>query len=148
MELPIKKFIPTICLATILLLSASYAVNAQDTSLVPTDPPKSATERSRGNLGTIGNITGLGTIQEKGDVGIYDKIALIANIALSFVGIIASAYLIYAGFRWITARGNEEQITEAKGTIKSSIIGLVVVFISYVVVNFVVTKVITAVIST
>ena len=135
-------------MATILLLSASYAVNAADPDPAPTDPPKSATERSRGNLGTIGNITGLGTIQEKGDVGIYDKIALIANIALSFVGIIASAYLIYAGFRWITARGNEEQITEAKGTIKSSIIGLVVVFISYVVVNFVVTKVITAVIST
>ena len=38
----------------------------------------------------------------------------IINIALGFLGIIAVVLILYAGFRWMTAGGNEENVAAAK----------------------------------
>ena len=53
-------------------------------------------------------------------------------------------YVIYAGQLWMTARGNEEQITKAKAIIRGSIIGIIVIFSAYAITNFVVTRTIDA----
>ena len=95
-------------------------------------------------LDKIGGISGLGKVTT-GDAGIYDKIGAVINIGLGVVGIIAVAYLLFAGFRWITASGNEQIVKESKDTIRNAIIGLVIVFSSFVIVNFVVVRVIEAV---
>jgi len=101
-----------------------------------------AFDKARGKLNIIGGITGFGTTAETGDVGIYNKIASIINILLSFAGILALIFIIYAGVKWITAQGNEEQVKGAKSTIRDAIIGIIVIFTAYVIVNFVVTKLI------
>lgn len=64
----------------------------------------------------------------------------IIGYGLAFVGVIFFILMIYAGFLWMTARGNEEQITKAQDLIKSAIIGIIIVFLSYVITNFVLTK--------
>lgn len=64
----------------------------------------------------------------------------LAGYLLSFVGVIFFALTMYGGILWMTARGNEEQVKKAQELIKSAIIGLAVVFISYAVTNFVITN--------
>lgn len=62
----------------------------------------------------------------------------VINYVLGFVGVVALAYLIYGGFRYITSGGNEESITVAKDTIINAIIGIIVIGVSAALVNFVV----------
>ena len=63
-----------------------------------------------------------------GDPGaIQLSIGVFINIVISLVGIIAVFFLVYAGWLWITAQGNEEQITKAKKITKNCIIAIIVV---------------------
>lgn len=55
----------------------------------------------------------------------------IIRIALGLVGTVLFALNLYAGFLWMTAGGNEEQVAQAKTTIRNATIGLVVVLASY-----------------
>ena len=77
-----------------------------------------------------------------GDIGLDDKIAMVINILLGLAGVIATIYVIVAGTQWIMAGGNEEQVTKAKDTIKSAVIGIGVVLASYIIVNFVIKELI------
>jgi hypothetical protein len=54
-------------------------------------------------------------------------IGVAIRAVLSFVGLIFIVLMILAGFKWMTAQGNEEQVTKAKTTIRNSLIGLVIV---------------------
>ncbi len=47
------------------------------------------------------------------------------------VGVLAVLMIMWAGFRWLTSRGNQEIISDAKDKIWSAIIGLVLVFLIY-----------------
>lgn len=60
-----------------------------------------------------------------------DIIGTIINVALSLVGLIFLCLMVYAGYLWMTAQGDEGQIDSAKAIIRSSIIGLVVVMSAY-----------------
>jgi len=46
---------------------------------------------------------------------------------LSLLGVIFLAFMIYAGYLWLTAHGNSEQVEKSKSIIKESIIGLTIV---------------------
>ncbi|MCK4554677.1 hypothetical protein KAU19_07015 [Candidatus Parcubacteria bacterium] len=67
-------------------------------------------------------------------------IATIIQTALSFLGVIFLMLMIYGGYLWMTARGNEEQTTKAKNTITAAIIGIVIVLSAYAISYFVVKK--------
>jgi hypothetical protein len=62
----------------------------------------------------------------------------VINYALGLVGVVALAYLIYGGFRYITSGGNETNIEDAKSIIINAIIGIVVIGVAATLVNFVV----------
>lgn len=74
--------------------------------------------------------------------GFQSNLALIiGNIiraALSLTGTIFLVLIIYAGFIWMTAGGNEEKIRKAKLVIQSAVIGLIIILSSYSITNFVV----------
>jgi len=65
------------------------------------------------------------------------------EIALLVVGSLAVLSLIIGGFRYVTAYGNEEQLESAKRIVKNSIVGLLIVILSFVMVrviaNFLIT---------
>lgn len=90
------------------------------------------------NTRQFGFATGLG----KGDAdeGLTAKVANIINIVLSVLGIIAVVIIIYAGFRWMLAGGNDDIVREAKSTLRNGLIGLVIIFLSYAIANFVVSQ--------
>src|SRR3989344_4167384 len=58
-------------------------------------------------------------------------VARVINIALGFLGIIAVALIIYAGFLWMTAAGNESQIAIAKKIMTGAVIGLVIILAAF-----------------
>lgn len=59
----------------------------------------------------------------------------IIDVLLLVAGVIAVLFLIIGGFRYITAHGNEEQAEGAKKTILHAIIGLIVIILSFVIVQ-------------
>lgn len=62
---------------------------------------------------------------------IASSLGTIIQYLLSFLGVIFMVLLIYGGVLWMTARGNDQQVEKAKGTIVQAIIGLVVVVAAY-----------------
>lgn len=124
-----KKIFASTLLLTILLALVSLAPLAVEAQQQRTGGVKELQE----NLGGFGNNTGLGKAEDKDLKG---RMAQIINIVLGFLGIVAIIYIIRAGYGWMTAGGNEEDITKAKQTIKNAVIGLLVVLLSYIIVNF------------
>ena len=53
------------------------------------------------------------------------------------LGLVAVAFLIYAGILMVTAGGAEEQVTKARKIIMYAVIGIVIILLSYTIVTFV-----------
>lgn len=70
--------------------------------------------------------------------------ARVIRAALGLLGIVAVALIIYAGYRWMTAGGNEEQIAEAKKIMVNAAIGLAIIFSAYAIVSFVISRLVAA----
>ncbi|HTK05175.1 MAG TPA: hypothetical protein VL500_06315 [Candidatus Eisenbacteria bacterium] len=58
--------------------------------------------------------------------------------ALGLLGVVLVVLVVYAGFIWMTAQGNDEKIKKAKGMITSAVIGMIIIFAAYAITNFVV----------
>ncbi|MDP2708804.1 MAG: pilin [bacterium] len=58
-------------------------------------------------------------------------IGLVIQAALSLLGVVFLVLAIYAGYNWMTARGEEEKVNKAKDTLTNSVIGLVIVMAAY-----------------
>ena len=54
---------------------------------------------------------------------------------MGIVGLIAVAFIIIGGFRYITSAGNEEAAEGGKKMITDAIIGLVVIILSYTIIT-------------
>jgi len=75
-----------------------------------------------------------------GTRSIQDTIGGIINIFLGFLGILATLLLLYAGFLWMTSRGNAEKVEKAKLLIASAAIGLVIIVSAYAISRFILSK--------
>jgi hypothetical protein len=64
--------------------------------------------------------------------------ARLINVALGFLGIIAVVIVLYGGFMWMTAAGNEERITKAKQILTAGIIGLIIIIMAWAIASYVV----------
>ncbi len=69
--------------------------------------------------------------------GVPDIIGTVVGAALSFIGILFFVLIIYGGITWMTAAGNETQISKAKNLIISAIIGLIIVLAAYAITSFI-----------
>ena len=74
------------------------------------------------------------------NAGLIEIIGGVIRIGLSFVGVILLVLLLYAGFLWMTAGGDEEKIKAARGTITSAIVGIIIVTASYAIADFVLSR--------
>jgi hypothetical protein len=64
-------------------------------------------------------------------------IKLVINWMLGLAGLISVLFLIIGGFWYITSAGNEETAEKGKGTAINAIIGIVIIIMSWVIVNVV-----------
>lgn len=66
------------------------------------------------------------------------KIAGIAVRAfLGLLGVIFIVLIIYAGYHWMLARGDEEKVNKAKDTLTRAVIGLIIIIGSYAIWSYV-----------
>ncbi len=74
-----------------------------------------------------------------GQASVGSIIALAIQAVLSLLAVIFLALMVFSGFQWMTASGNETQVKKAQDTIKTSIIGLIIVLAAYAVTYFIFT---------
>jgi hypothetical protein len=91
-------------------------------------------------LDTLANVgapayTGVPGAYAQTNIGVL--IARVLNAVLSVLGIVFVALLVYAGFLWMTAAGNEAQIDKAKKIMTASVIGLIIILASWSIAKFV-----------
>ncbi|MBI3115123.1 MAG: hypothetical protein HYZ09_01350 [Candidatus Kerfeldbacteria bacterium] len=79
----------------------------------------------------IGGAVGLGTADLK------DTVINIIKWVLGILALVAVSFIIYGGFTWMTASGNDDRIGKAKSIISAAVIGLIVVILAWAVVIFV-----------
>lgn len=70
-----------------------------------------------------------------GDKGVFKRIT---NIILYIVGVIAVIMLIIGGIKYVISGGDAKKVTDAKNTVLYAIIGLVIAFLAFAIVNFVI----------
>ncbi len=88
--------------------------------------------------GNVGSATGLGTQDVRQTIG------RIINVALSLLGVVVLVIIVYGGFLWMTAGGNDEKVGEAKKWIFGGIIGLVIILSAYAIASFVISNLVNA----
>lgn len=66
---------------------------------------------------------------------------VVVNILLFIIGAICVIMLIWGGIRYTTSAGNAASVTAAKNTIMYAIIGLVIAFLAFAIVNWVLTSI-------
>lgn len=74
-------------------------------------------------------------------IGLDPILQNIISIVLSFLGVIFLILIIYAGYLWMMARGNEQQVEKAKSLLTEAIIGLIIVVSAYAISYFVIKKI-------
>lgn len=76
-----------------------------------------------------------GTTNEGEGIGLI--MATVIKAFLGLLGIIFIVLMITAGYKWMTAGGNEEKIKEAQEMIKKAIIGLIIIVAAYAITHFI-----------
>ncbi len=106
---------------------------------LPAVPARAAVNWSaqvgRGGLDDVGR-TAYGA-QGSPTVSLGKMVARIIRIFLGFLGIIFVILLMLAGFKYMTAAGNDEKVKEAVKQIRNAIIGLLIILCSYAIVSFI-----------
>ena len=80
----------------------------------------------------------------KTDASKQDAVVIIGGIikaAISVLGIVFVLLTVYAGYLWMTARGDEGKVEKAKDTLQRAVIGLIIVISAYAITSFVLTRV-------
>ncbi|MBQ1298635.1 hypothetical protein IIY24_02255 [Candidatus Saccharibacteria bacterium] len=70
-----------------------------------------------------------------GNTGVFKQVT---NTILYIVGIVAVLMLIIGGIKYVVSGGDSKKVTDAKNTVLYAIIGLVIAFLAYAIVNFVI----------
>ncbi len=76
-------------------------------------------------------------------IGVTDPRILIGRIINAILGIVGSLALlafIVGGLTWVTSAGNDEKVKKGQEKINWATIGLVIIFLAYVIVSFLITS--------
>jgi hypothetical protein len=86
----------------------------------------------------VQNSTGLGNRDPR------EIAASVIRVVLGFLGIIAVLIILYAGFLWMTAAGNDDKISTAKSMMSAGVIGLIIILAAFGIATFVMNALVTA----
>jgi hypothetical protein len=125
------RALPWLCL--ILAVVASPMALAADI----TSPPGTGTDIVSPPGPSDGSVVLPCPLGSKADCQPTAVIGNVINIVLGLVGSLALIMFVYGGLIWITSAGNKERITTGRNTLVWAALGLVVIFSSYTVINFI-----------
>ena len=87
----------------------------------------------KSGMNTTASVAGLET---KGDLPTIA--GRVISQGLTIVGVLLVIYLLYGGFYWMTARGEEAKVKTAVGIIRNALTGIVIIALAFVVADWVV----------
>lgn len=130
---------------TLLSLSTMFAFAIPALATLPAHAQFSQNDITQhtcsGTSGHLGGAAG-GTDCNQTTSGTFNKYAtLIINLLSVIIGFVAVVMIIIGGFKYITSGGSSEKVSGAKNTILYGIIGLVIVALAQIIVQFVLSKV-------
>lgn len=86
----------------------------------------------------FGDSTGLG------QASLDESIGRLIKACLALLGVVAVVIVLLAGFKWMTASGNEDTIGESKKMLISAIIGLAIIASAWSITEFAVSAILQA----
>ncbi len=98
---------------------------------------------AQGGLEEAGKVSGLKETAVSKTGGIPEAVGLVLEQALIYLGILFFLLIVYAGFLWMTASGNDNKVEKAKGILIAAVTGLVIIVSAYALVNFVFSNILT-----
>lgn len=75
------------------------------------------------------------------NVDLVKVVTNIINWVMGLLGLVAVVVIIWAGFLWMTAGGNEDQLKKAKDKVIQGVIGLVMIMAAWSIAYFVISTV-------
>ena len=72
-----------------------------------------------------------------GAPGILDSIA---NTLFIFAGGVAIVFIVLGGYRYVTSQGNRDLTEKAQKTLLYAVVGLIIVFVAFLIFNFIATR--------
>ncbi|MEK7496818.1 MAG: Ig-like domain-containing protein, partial [Patescibacteria group bacterium] len=72
---------------------------------------------------------------------LVEIVANIINIFLGVLGVIAVVIIMYGGYLWMTAKGNEEQLEKAKKLLIDGAIGLAIILMAWGIASFIIGRI-------
>lgn len=104
-------------------------------------PAVAMAQLNPGNTGLSAAAAGSGLSGGCSSAGcIADVVGRIINVVLGFLGIVLLVLFLYAGFLWMTAQGEEKQVTKAKQILLQAVVGYFIIGTAYALTTFVLTN--------
>jgi len=112
-----------------LIASAAAAMALVPYQVLAATNPFTTAQKLTGEVGTTAGINTGG--------GLTQMIGSLINVGLGFLGIVFLVLMLYAGFLWMTAQGDDTKVKKAKDMIFQAIIGIIIIVAAYAISNFV-----------
>lgn len=74
---------------------------------------------------------------QNGNISIGTIVGTIINILLVVAVVLALIFLVWGGIKWILSGGDKAGVESARGTIIAAVVGLIVTFAAYIILNVV-----------
>jgi len=71
------------------------------------------------------------------NLSIGTTVGTLISFAFILASIVALGYLVWGGVKWITSGGDKSNVETARNHIIAAVVGLVIIFLSYVILNIV-----------
>lgn len=94
--------------------------------------------------GVDNTAAGAGLNEGDGSGDLTTIVGSLIGAVMGLVGVILFGYMVYGGFRYMTAGGDSKAITEATAIIRNAVIGIVIITVAYALSNFVIQTLIDA----
>jgi hypothetical protein len=132
MKISSKNYLAALVIGLILMPQIALAASACTTENVLTIVPKECRDITM-------------TRDSKGNVvdscGVEQMLCAVVNVSRLILGLVGSAALImfvYGGFMWLISSGSAERVKKGRDTFVNAIIGIVIIFGSWIIINVVV----------
>lgn len=143
-----NKLVYIVCACIIsmgLVMSASYAYASQPST---TGSPTTQSGKSSLDSGAFKAFWSK-TNYSQSNMGTGDDVVVVAGRivgrVIGILGIMLAIYLVYGGFKYFTAGGEEGKVDDAKKIIRNAIIGMAIALSAFSITTFVVNSLTTAV---
>ncbi len=127
-----------ILLANVFILTALFGnlALAQTPTDTETIPKNNVVGNAANNL-DLARGSALGTDENP---LLSEVVARVIQVVLSIVGLIFIGLIIYGGYEWGTARGNEEKVNTGKKLIFEATVGVIIIFGAYFLTAFIIQR--------